>query len=89
MEVFSPSADWQNLGWVPPRHVVNPSVPFAMSNAGRVRGKYQVTSVPGISRPADNFNASVVLDVDGDGIEASYTCNRAIKAKMQSGANVY
>ncbi|MBJ93314.1 MAG: dolichyl-phosphate-mannose--protein mannosyltransferase [Rickettsiales bacterium] len=71
---FTPTAAWSNLGW---------------TADGKVRGKYQVTAVPGASSQTDNFNGSAVADVDGDSTESSYTCNRAIKAKMRSANNVY
>jgi len=73
-EVFTPVAAWANLGW---------------TADGKVRGKYQVTAVPGSSSQTDNFNGSSVADVDGDTVESSYSCNRAIKSKMQSANNVY
>ena len=72
--IFSPTAAWANLGWVAD---------------GKVRGKYQVTLVAGTSSQTDDFNASAVADIDGDSTLSSYTCNRAIKAKMRSANNVY
>ena len=72
--VFEPVGDWSMLGW---------------SADGKVRGKYQVTAVAGTTSQTDNFNGSAVADVDGDGYESSYTCNRGIKSKMRSANNVY
>jgi type IV pilus assembly protein PilA len=65
---------FQNLGWVAD---------------GKVRGQYQVLAAPGASFQTDDFTATAEADVDGDGVNSSYECNRAEKASMISSNNVY
>ena len=65
---------FQNLGWVAD---------------GKVRGQYSVVATPGSSSQTDDFTATGVADVDGDGTNSQYEANRAEKASMLSSNNVY
>ena len=57
---------------------------------GKVRGSYATTNTAsGGSAADDDFTAVGRSDVDGDGVEASYACNRAEKSSMVSANDVY
>ena len=65
---------FQNLGWVAD---------------GKVRGVYSTSASPGASSALDDFLATAISDVDGDGANAQYNCNRAEKSSMVTLHNVY
>ena len=67
-------SEFSNLGW---------------TADGNVRGMYAVTAVGAASSADDDFTATANSDVDGDTIEANYTCNRAEKAVMTTSNNIY
>jgi len=71
---FTPTGQWSLLGW---------------TADGKVRCKYEVTNIPGTSSQSDNFFGRATCDVDGDGREAIYECNRAERSKMMTPNNVY
>jgi type IV pilus assembly protein PilA len=57
---------------------------------GKVRGAYSATatgSTGGYS--TDNFTATAISNVDGEGSNAVYSCNRAEKYSMISASNDY
>lgn len=56
---------------------------------GKVRGAYSVGSIVSGSAQADDFLATALSDVDGDGVNAEYNTNRAEKARMISANNIY
>jgi len=65
---------FQNLGWVAD---------------GKVRGQYATTLSAAAASAADDFTATATSNVDGDGNNAQYNCNRAEKAVMVTSNNVY
>ncbi len=56
---------------------------------GKVRGSYSVSGSGGAAFSADAFTATGLADVDGDGTNSTYTCNRTEKSSMLSANNVY
>jgi type IV pilus assembly protein PilA len=65
---------FENLGW---------------TADGKVRGMYDVVATNATSMAVDDFLVTAIADVDGDGSNATYTANRAEKAKMITSNNVY
>ena len=65
---------FDNLGWVAD---------------GLVRGSYAAGNINQGSFAQDNFTATALADVDGEGTNSEYVCNRAEKAQMTSLNNVY
>ena len=65
---------FENLGWVAD---------------GKVRGLYNTTQSNASSAAADDFTSIGVADVDGDGVNSQYNCNRAEKSNMVTSNNVY
>lgn len=67
-------ANFQLLGWVAD---------------GKVRGAYEVGGIVTGSATDDDFLATAIADVDGDGTNSEYNCNRAEKARMISSNDQY
>ncbi len=74
---FADPTDFQMLGWVAD---------------GNVRGQYQASvsgSASSTSFANDDFTATAISDVDGDTVNAHYSCTRANKYSMVSQNNIY
>jgi len=56
---------------------------------GKVRGQYSVGNIVAGNALTDDFTSTAIADVDGDGANSSYVCNRAEKAGMTSANNIY
>ena len=65
---------FENLGW---------------TADGKVRGQYVTTLSNATAAADDDFTTVGISDVDGDGGNAQYNCNRAEKATMVTSNNVY
>jgi len=65
---------FENLGWV---------------SDGKVRGMYNTTNSGATASADDDFTSIGIADVDGDGANSQYNCNRAEKASMVTSNNVY
>ena len=65
---------FQQLGWVPD---------------GQVHCQYATESKMGGASSADDFMATVVCDLDGDGKTAQYNANRADEAVLVTSEGVY
>jgi type IV pilus assembly protein PilA len=70
---FGDNSDWDLLGWIAD---------------GKVRGQYQVSATTGTAT-TQNFSASAVADIDGDGRTAAFGANRDTKGAMATLNNVY
>jgi type IV pilus assembly protein PilA len=65
---------FENLGW---------------TADGKVRGQYNTIQSNASSAATDDFTSIGLSDVDGDGANAQYNCNRAEKSNMVTSNNVY
>jgi len=65
---------FENLGW---------------TADGKVRGQYNTTASNASAAANDDFTTIGIADVDGDGANSQYNCNRAEKAVMVTSNNVY
>jgi type IV pilus assembly protein PilA len=65
---------FENLGWVAD---------------GKVRGQYTTTATNAAAADLDDFISTGVADVDGDGGNSQYNCNRAEKSSLVTSNNVY
>jgi type IV pilus assembly protein PilA len=70
---FGDNSDWDLLGWVAD---------------GKVRGQYQVAVQTGTS-VSQNFSASAVSDIDGDGKTAAYGADKNTKGTQGTPNSVY